>query len=570
MSKKIFKSLMLAVSIVLILSLAFSIIIFGRYIDKTTKSQLSDDALLIGRSMDQLDGSKSDEAYLQELGRTDRRITLIAPDGKVLYDSDENPAEMDNHGKRPEVKDALDTGTGYSERYSKTLAAKTVYCGVKLDDGNVLRIATKQATMLSVLSNVAILLIVLWLIMLIIMIFVSRRISRKIVEPVNRMDLDSFEVEPGYDELNPLLQRLKNQRNDLITKEQELVDGKKELETIIDNIKEGLILFDEKGKIININEPAVELLSDRAIDRTAVTDILQVNRNLNLEEQVAEAMEGKISNGECKFKNRYLFISVSPIGNGSSAVMGAVMSIMDISYVVERDNYRREFTANVSHELKTPLTSISGFAELMKDGMVKDQDMKYFSQRIYEEAQKLINLVTDILTLSALDEEASMKSSGEVSDDNDSRMEIGEIVNKVMTDLEFKSQKAGVSMEADLTETAGKDLKVAGRSGYRICYNLAENSIKYNHSGGHVWISTFIDGNSFGIEVKDDGIGIASEDIDRVFERFYRVDKGRTKEIEGTGLGLSIVKQEAAISGGIIDITSEPGKGTSIKVHWKL
>ena len=246
------------------------------------------------------------------------------------------------------------------------------------------------------------------------------------------------------------------------------------------------------------------------------------------------------------------------------------MSVMDISYLVERDNYRREFTANVSHELKTPLTSISGFAELMKDGMVKEEDMQHFSKRIYDETQVLINLVTDILTLSYLDEEFKSKKDGnELEQENQEQVSINQVISKVVGDLEFKGHNADVKIISDCSDTAEGELKVPLRSAYRICYNLVENSIKYNRAEGHVWIKTFQDDNVFGFYVKDDGIGIAPEDMDRIFERFYRADKGRTKSIEGTGLGLSIVKQETAISDGKIHIESEVGKGTKVKVSWK-
>ena len=570
MSKKIFKNLIMVVSLVLILSLTFAIGVFGRYVDKITKEQLADDANFLGEFVDQISGQQSEVDYLNSLGKTDKRITLVNKDGSVIFDSKEAADTLENHKSRPEIKEAQKNGIGFSERYSTTLAAKTIYCGVKLKNGDVLRIATKQESIFSVLYNISILLIVIWIIMLLIMIHLSKKISQKIVDPINKMDLDNFEIEPGYGELNPLLLRMKNQKEDIIQKEEELKDGKRELETIVENIKEGLILFDQNGKIMNINEPAIELLSDRPLDREELSDILQVNRNLYLEDNVKEALEGKVSKAECKFNNKYLYITVSPIGNSTSSVAGAMMSVMDISYLVERDNYRREFTANVSHELKTPLTSISGFAELMKDGMVKEEDMQHFSKRIYDETQVLINLVTDILTLSYLDEEFKSKKDGnELEQENQEQVSINQVISKVVGDLEFKGHNADVKIISDCSDTAEGELKVPLRSAYRICYNLVENSIKYNRAEGHIWIKTFQDDNVFGFYVKDDGIGIAPEDMDRIFERFYRADKGRTKSIEGTGLGLSIVKQETAISEGKIHIESEVGKGTKVKVSWK-
>ena len=459
---------------------------------------------------------------------------------------------MENHLEREEVQEALETGYGESERFSSTLLEKSLYSAEKLPDGSVLRLSMIQNSVLTLILGMLQPVCVIIVIALILSLVLASRLSKKIVQPLNDLDLDDPLGNEGYDELSPLLLRLHSQQKQLKRQAGELQRRQDEFTAITDSMSEGLMLLNPKCTILSINRAAVSLLDTD--DFCIGKNILTVNRSLALQEILSSAIGGKQSQKIIDIHDGHYQASASPVMSGN-AVSGIALLIFDVTERENSEQMRREFTANVSHELRTPLHSISGYAELLKNGMVKSGDVKPVATKIYDEAQRMVRLVEDIINLSHLDEGAEDMIKEEV--------DLYDIVRSTIESLSPEAEAAGVTVSF-----SGQHVAVNGISQLLsgIVYNLCDNAIKYNRQGGSVSVSLSSDEKDAVLTVSDTGIGIPAEHQQRIFERFYRVDKSHSKEVGGTGLGLSIVKHAAKIHDAKIKLSSVPDQGTEITV----
>ncbi|MDY5219457.1 MAG: ATP-binding protein [Eubacteriales bacterium] len=487
---------------------------------------------------------------------SDNRTTLISPDGTVLYDSGAKAAELENHADRPEFQQALAEGSGSSERYSSTLAETTHYYAVRTDSGNVLRIASTQSSIIGVFLRMIPLLVIIFLAVVLLSLGIARFVARRIVAPVNELNLDQPLENDVYDELSPLLLRMERQREEIDRQMRALTDKQSELTAITENMREGLVLLNPQGVILSMNGSAAKIFGVNASHHIG-EDVLSVSRNPAVREAIHDARSGK--NGETILENggRYYQLLASPVaGNGGS--MGIVLLLLDTTEKYTAEISRREFSANVSHELKTPLTSISGFAEIIRDGLARPEDVKDFAGRICREADRLVALITDIMELSRLDERKELGDR--------ERVGLRSVAEEVVSRLEEPARAKDIDLRL-----VGEECAVSGYSLLlgEMVYNLVDNAIKYSGTGGHVVVRTGMQGGKAVLSVTDDGIGIPREHQSRVFERFYRVDKSHSKATGGTGLGLSIVKHGAAIHEAEVELESEPGKGTCVRLIFR-
>jgi len=493
--------------------------------------------------------TQSGEDYLRQLKSDQYRITWVAADGSVLYDTQADASAMENHAQRQEVRQALAYGEGESSRYSSTLLQKTVYYAKLLPDGTVLRLSSVRVTAGVLMLNMLQPLLLLVIAVLILSGVLAGRLAKRITEPLNRLDLENPLENDTYEELAPLLRRMEHQRRQIDLQMDELKQRAEEFQQITGSMNEGLVLLDENGAILSINPAAQRLLGT---DNACVgQDILTVDRDVSLSDGLRTAAQ----EGHSEFRGRrggreYQFDISRIQTEGRTA--GTVLLVFDVTERAFAEQNRREFTANVSHELKTPLQGIIGSAELLENGMVKQEDVPRFVGHIRSEAQRLVTLIGDIIRLSQLDE--------------------GDEMPRETVDLLTLSQEAADDLK---TAAAEKHIAIAVEGGsetiggvrrllYEVIYNLCDNAIKYNVEGGSVTVSVGErDGKAF-VSVADTGIGIAPEHQSRIFERFYRVDKSHSKASGGTGLGLSIVKHAVQYHHGTVELHSEEGKGTTI------
>ena len=478
------------------------------------------------------------------------RITFIAKDGTVIYDNTANPLSMENHADRPEVRAALKTGTGESARYSDTLSQKTIYYALKTDDGNILRVSMTQSSVLKLLGGILPVLSIIILGIALLSFLIARYLARNITAPINALNLDTPFENEIYDELSPLLTRIERQNKEIASKMLEITEKQREFTTVVENMREGLILLSNKGNILFINGSAAEIFKTN-MDTCLGNHILSINRSLSLQSVFEEAIKGVNTEALLKTNGKHYQL----LGNSvvsTEGQPGAVILVLDVTDKQSAERSRREFTANVSHELKTPLTSILGFAEIMKGCLTKPEDMPGFAERIYNEANRLLALIDDILELSQLDEKAKLPDQELV--------DLYALAEDILSRLKPLTDKLGITLAVQ-----GEHLKVVA---YRkildeMLYNLCDNAIKYNVAGGSVTVRIEEQDNKPVISVKDTGIGIPAEHLPHLFERFYRVDKSRSKDIGGTGLGLSIVKHGALLHDMMIDLESEEKVGTT-------
>lgn len=549
MNKKIFFSSCLVAFTVLIISLAMSTGVLFSHFEKQVEGELKEEAELVA--------SVVEESGLENLGTYDfgsRRVTVIEKDGTVLFDSEADAAQMENHGDREEFKEASLYGSGMSSRYSDTLTEKNIYYALRLPDGSVLRLSASQSTIFAFLSELTGPICIIILVALILSAILAIKLSESILKPINALDLENPENNKTYDELAPLLTKINRQKLIIERQLHEAKQKQKEFRLITDNMREGLLVIDGNSDILTYNTAAEKLLD--ISDETSLS-ALKIYRSTQVIDAVDEALRG--NNSECQItqNSRQYSLIANPVFRDGE-IIGAVIVFLDVTEKAQREQLRREFTANVSHELKTPLTSIYGFAELMKDGDMKKEDMADFARSIYDETKRLITLVGDIIKLSALDEKSRFYETEKV-DLYDIALETAE---------RLKADAARKRVEIDVQ---GKSAELIGVRQILtdVVYNLCENAVKYNRENGKVTVSVESGENSVVLKVKDTGIGIPPEHQERVFERFYRVDKSHSKEIGGTGLGLSIVKHGVMYHGGEISLESEPGKGTEITVTLK-
>ena len=547
MTAKLFRTSMAVAVSVMVLSIALFMGMLYQYFSDQMMTELESETWLVSRGVE-LDGMD----YLNGL-HTTSRVTWVAADGTVLYDNEADASTMENHADREEIREALTSETGTAQRFSSTLSEQTLYVTQRLSDGTVIRLASAQKTVgLLLISMIQPILIILVLSLLLSAVLASR-LSKGLIKPILSLDLEHPEDCETYDELTPLLSRLKRQ-NDTIQQQMDLLKQRQtEFAALTDNMSEGFLLLDRQGHVLSHNSGALRLLGVE--EPEGEVNVLVLNREEPFRQAVDEALSGKRSQQMLHLNGRYCKLLANPVlADGKPA--GAVLVLLDVTEQEQRDELRREFTANVSHELKTPLTSISGIAEIMQSGMVKPEDIQSFAGDIYQEAQRLIALVEDIIRLSRLDEGAESLEREPVN--------LLSIAQDVARRLDSAAQKAGVTLKV-----MGLSVEVRGIPSVldEMVYNLCDNAIKYNHPGGTVNVTVApADDGSAEVTVEDTGIGIPVEDQSRVFERFYRVDKSHSKEIGGTGLGLSIVKHGASLHGAQIHMDSQVGRGTSVQL----
>lgn len=549
MTKRIFRTIFaVAISIFLASALLFMTVLY-EYFSGIGQKQLRVQIDLASQGVE-----REGLDYLQSLNVKDYRITWIGTDGKVLYDSISNADEMENHFERKEVKEALSEGYGASSRYSSTLTQRYLYGAKRLSDGTVIRLSVAQNSLLILTLGMLQPIIVIFIIAIILSIFLASRLSKKIVKPLNEINLDKPLDNDGYDELSPLLRRIDAQQKEIGRKSDELKQKQNEFEVMTSSMSEGIILLNRKGTILSINKAAVKLFGT---DRFCVgEDIVSINRSLELADLLNKAKNGKHSERVVELGiGRYQMMASPVISNDT--VSGIVLLILDVTEKEKAEQLRREFTANVSHELKTPLHTISGSAELLANGMVKPEDIPVFSNRIYSEAQRMIQLVEDIIRLSHLDEGAE-----DMKWDTVNLYAVAEDTVKLLAD-EAKSKGIKFELHGDAVSINGIRQLLQ-----EIVYNLCDNAIKYNRRDGSVSVEVKDMGDAAMISVSDTGIGIPAEHQNRIFERFYRVDKSHSKEIGGTGLGLSIVKHAAKLHNAEIILHSIVNEGTEITIKF--
>lgn len=550
MTKKIFKSILIVAGTVLLASIVIIMGCLYEYFSNIQKDKLADE-LDIAASAVELYGTD----YLKNIDSERYRITWIQADGKVIYDTQAGADSMENHADRQEVKQALAEGEGSSSRYSDTLMEKTSYYARLLDDGSVLRVSTTYATAgLLVLGMLQPILVVL-IAALVLSGILARRISKRIVEPMNSIDLDRPLENDTYEELSPLLNRINQQHKEIEMQMRYLKQRTDEFTQITESMKEGLILLDNKGNVLSINEAAQNILET---DSDCIgQSFLSIERSRNINNAIQSAFEEGHSEIYAQYGSREYQVDISRIESGGETV-GAVLLAFDITEQQNAQRNRREFTANVSHELKTPLQGIIGSAELIENGMVKPEDMPRFIGHIRKEASRLVTLIEDILRLSQLDEGRQMPSE---------QVDLFELAEEVRSVLEGACEAKHINMKL-----MGEHVSIDGvkRLLYEIIYNLCDNAVKYNNEGGIADIDISADEKNAYITVRDSGIGIPQDQQQRVFERFYRVDKSHSKESGGTGLGLSIVKHAVSYHNGTVSMKSEPGNGTEIRVSIPL
>ncbi len=545
MTKKIFKSNILVAAAVLIFGIACVMAILYQHFGKEINGELKKEASYLSYGVEQ-DGID----YLKQINEKDDRITYIAEDGTVLYDNMADAEAMENHSERKEVQEALKTGSGYAERTSETLSQKTIYYALRLPDHSVLRVSSTQFSVFVLLMELIPPIIGILIVMLIIAVIVSAHMANKIVEPINNLDLEHPEDNQIYDEVGPLLSKIYKQNRQIKNQLEAARRNQEEFGIITENMQEGLLVIDSYTMILSGNSSVWNMFQ---LKEAKIGDsVYSLNRNEDFRMLIEQVLKGQHGSVLLHLGNEAIQMIANPVTR-EHKVVGAVLLLMNETEKVEREQLRREFSANVSHELKTPLTSISGFAEIIQDGLVRAEDIKKFAGRIYDEAQRLITLVEDTIKVSQLDE-------GENPYEWE-QLDAYTVVKDVCGRLKDIAAKKNVHLYIDGDKTM---LCTVRPILDEIIYNLCDNGIKYNRDDGTVSIHLRDLGENVEIRVKDNGIGIPGEDQSRVFERFYRVDKSHSKAIGGTGLGLSIVKHGVTFLGGTLKMVSEIGKGTEI------
>ncbi|MBR5044863.1 MAG: PAS domain-containing protein [Clostridia bacterium] len=490
------------------------------------------------------------ENYLETLD-SQTRITWIASDGTVLFDSEFGP-HIANQSGYTEVVDAMETGEGHGIRKSETSGSETMYYAVKCADGTVLRLSRPLAAVWSVVLTVS---PVLWVTILVLVLagIFAFRAAKQITKPINAIEIDDLAHAKVYPELAPLVKRIREQNLTIGDQIDELTRRQKEFSVLTENMNEGFVLTDKNGVVLSANSGA-----QRALAGCDIGESLPESEDARIADAINKALAGE--RAEYFFENREKCFQIiaNPVIYGGKPI-GTVVLAVDVTETIRREQLRREFSANVSHELKTPLTSISGFAELMIQDLVPPEKAREFAGDIYRESVRLISLINDIIELSRLDEQTVLPEKEEV--------DLFAVAEDVLDGLTSAAEKKGVALSL-----AGESAKIQGIPNYidEIVYNLCDNAVKYNRQGGQVTVTVTKGEKTADLCVKDTGIGIPSEYRDRIFERFYRVDSARSNDSPGTGLGLSIVKHAAALHNAQIELESEPGVGTEITVRFPI
>ena len=553
MTKKIFKSIMFVCALVLAVGLAAVMGILYSNFDGQMRKELSKEAAYLTYGVEE-----QGVDYLKNIKDKSARITYIDQDGTVLFDNEADVSEMKNHSDRTEFQKAEKYGAGESSRYSDTLSEKTIYYALRLKDGTVLRVSGTQDSVLALVENLIFPLCGLLCLMLILSGIMASAISKRIVKPINELDLESPEENRIYEELSPLLSKIHRQNREIQNQLELAKQQQEEFALITENMQEGLIVIDKYTMILSANSSAWNLFHmDRGCQGESVYCL---DREEEFRHAIEQVLSGEHTELVLKLNGSDIQLIANPVIRDKKTE-GAVVLLVNVTEKLERESLRREFSANVSHELKTPLTSISGFAEIMQSGLVKCEDIPQFAGRIYKEAQRLLQLVEDVIQISQLDEEKTSYTWEPV--------DVYQVCKNAFESLKEKAKRLNVHLYI-----CGEYMKMEAVRTLleEAVYNVCDNAIKYNRNEGSVSVFLTQTAQEIQIVVKDTGVGIPKEDQDRVFERFYRVDKSHSKEIGGTGLGLSIVKHAVGALKGSVILRSEEGNGTEIcmkfpKVH---
>ena len=549
MKKRILWSVLAVSTAVLLASfVAISVSLFN-YFGNVREKQLIDELSLAAVATERMGVE-----YLEQVSDGEYRLTLVASDGTVLYDSEADAATMDNHLDREEIREALQTGKGNGSRKSSTLTEMNYYEAVLLSDGTVLRIAVSGASMAVLMMGMLRWILVILVVSVIFAVLMAKRMAKKVTDPLNRLDLEHPLENDAYEELAPLLRRIHDQHKEIEDRLHDLRQSREEFAQVTSSMREGLVLLNRNHRVLSIN-PAAQTVFETD-DSCVGEDFLKVDRRHDVNLAIESAMENGHAEVRAEKNGREYQFDVSRISSDGAA-LGVVLLAFDVTEQANAERNRREFTANVSHELKTPLQSIIGSADLMENGLVQPEDMPRFVGHIRTEAARLLALVNDIIRLSQLDEGVQMQTE-EVS--------LLALSQEAVSSLAQEAEQKHVSISA-----SGDDGRVTGvrRLLYEIVYNLCENAIKYNVENGSVKVHVAQTSETVVLTVRDTGIGIAPEHQSRVFERFYRVDKSHSKKSGGTGLGLSIVKHAAMYHNAEIDMKSAVGKGTTVTVTFR-
>ena len=546
MTGKIFRSCFLVGLAVMILCTGLFVAVMASQYEEEVYQQLQEELAYVKHGMEE-----SGQAYLTGL-RTTQRLTWVDTDGTVLYDSVADPATMENHGDRAEIRQALEEGSGQGKHLSNTLLQKNLYYAARLSDGTVLRISCVETTVGALILGV--LQPVLWILVLALILsgILASRLSRQITKPINSLDLENPRLDETYEELFPLVSRLREQNRTIGRQMDALGRRQREFAALAENMSEGVLLIDSRYHVLSGNQSAFHLLGEKQQPES----IRQGTCRREIWEAAGKALAGRHAETLMRGESHIFGILASSV-TANGQLTGAVILMVDVTEREERESLRREFSANVSHELKTPLTSISGFAELMKEGLVEADKMREFAGDIYKECGQLIALIDDIMKLSRLDE-----GSEELSAE---RVDLYDLSQKILQELTPVAAKRGISLHM---EGGRQTIQGVWRILHEMIYNLCDNAIKYNKDGGAVTVRVTEEEDQVVVSVEDTGIGISEGQQDRVFERFYRVDKSHSRRVGGTGLGLSIVKHGAQYHNAQLSLDSEPGAGTTITLRF--
>lgn len=546
MTKKIFRTTLSASLGIVLVTILMIMGFLYNYFNRIQREQLRTQTALASQGI-----SFEGKDYFENLKTSNVRITWVDNKGQVLYDTQSDAKHMKNHANRQEIKEAIKSGYGESTRWSATLTEKSIYAAQRLNNGTIVRLSVAQQTIFYLLLGMMSPLAIIILLAIILSVLIARYIAKKVSEPLNNIDLDHPLSNDSYEEITPLLRRLDSHQAKIQHQKLLLQKRQKEFDTIISKIKEGMILLDDQARIVSINAEALKLFQIN--DDWRGRFMMEVSRDLTLKDLIDQGLKGKKKEANIDIENNHYRVLVRPTTD-NNRVTGLVVLLFDVTDQLQMEQLQREFTANVSHELKTPLHVISGYSELLANQMVPNEEVPQFAAKIHKESERLVKLVEDIINLSHLDEQEKLPQE---------TVNLYDLTQKVLEGLQAKADKKHIQINFNGEEAILRGNPVLLNS---LVYNLCDNAITYNHEKGQVNVTLKNSPDTITLEVSDTGLGIAEKDKKRIFERFYRVDKSRSKIVGGTGLGLSIVKSALDFHNGSIKVDSHLGQGTTMTV----
>ncbi|HGI2813460.1 TPA: ATP-binding protein [Streptococcus agalactiae] len=546
MTKKIFRTTLSASLGIVLVTILMIMGFLYNYFNRIQREQLRTQTALASQGI-----SFEGKDYFENLKTSNVRITWVDNKGQVLYDTQSDAKHMKNHANRQEIKEAIKSGYGESTRWSATLTEKSIYAAQRLNNGTIVRLSVAQQTIFYLLLGMMSPLAIIILLAIILSVLIARYIAKKVSEPLNNIDLDHPLSNDSYEEITPLLRRLDSHQAKIQHQKLLLQKRQKEFDTIISKIKEGMILLDDQARIVSINAEALKLFQIN--DDWHGRFMMEVSRDLTLKDLIDQGLKGKKKEANIDIENNHYRVLVRPTTD-NNRVTGLVVLLFDVTDQLQMEQLQREFTANVSHELKTPLHIISGYSELLANQMVPNEEVPQFAAKIHKESERLVKLVEDIINLSHLDEQEKLPQE---------TVNLYDLTQKVLEGLQAKADKKHIQINFNGEEAILRGNPVLLNS---LVYNLCDNAITYNHEKGQVNVTLKNSPDTITLEVSDTGLGIAEKDKKRIFERFYRVDKSRSKIVGGTGLGLSIVKSALDFHNGSIKVDSHLGQGTTMTV----